>query len=139
MQIHLDATNQEVMDRTIHHIERNFCELYTSVDELSPSGFSPLAASGAISPHVSASYLITKAGVAALTIAAPIAGADDGVTLDITSSTAYAHTITATGLLQTGTASVNLATLAAYAGARLTLTAYQGKWYIQDPNGITFS
>jgi hypothetical protein len=139
MQIHLDATNQESADRSMHHIEHNFTELYTLIDEVTPGQLVSLAASGAINPHVSASYLITKAGVAALTLAAPTGNVDDGTTIDVTSTTANAHTITATGLLQTGTSAVNLATFAAYAGARVTLTAYQGVWYAQDPIGVTFS
>lgn len=98
-----------------------------------------LSASGAVSPHQPAWYVITDAGVAALTLAAPTATVDDGVILVFTSNTAEAHTITATGLLQTGTASVNVATFAAEAGASLTLMAYQGKWNVISSNGITFS
>ena len=82
-----------------------------------------LAASGAINPHQSATYVITLGSAAALTLAAPTAGTDDGVQITITSNTAYAHTLTATGLLQTGTATVNLATLAAFAGASISLYA----------------
>jgi hypothetical protein len=98
-----------------------------------------ITASGAVNPHLAANYLITEAGVAALTLAAPTATVDDGKTITITSTTANAHTLTATGLLQTGSASVNLATYAAYAGAGLTLQAYQGKWMVQAQVGITFS
>ena len=57
----------------------------------------------------------------------------------MTSSTANAHTITATGLLQCGTAAVNVATFAAQAGAGLTLLAYNGKWIVQASVAITFS
>jgi hypothetical protein len=97
-----------------------------------------LAASGAI-PVVAASYVITKAGVAALTLAAPIAGTQDGLTISVVSATNFAHTITATGLLNTGTAAVNVATFAAFAGAGLTLKAYQGEWLVTASVGITFS
>lgn len=99
----------------------------------------PIAASGAVDPHVSARYVITKAGIAALTLAAPTVGIDDGLTIVITSGTAYAHTLTATGLLNTGSVDVNEATFAAYAGAGLTLIAYDGKWNVQSSIGITFS
>ena len=98
-----------------------------------------VAASGAINPHNPGSYVITKAGVAALTLAAPTATTDDGVQIVLTSNTANAHTLTATGLLQTGTISVNVATFAAQAGAGLTLIAYQGKWNVLGSVGITFS
>jgi uncharacterized 2Fe-2S/4Fe-4S cluster protein (DUF4445 family) len=98
-----------------------------------------VSASGAIAPRVQANYVITKAGVAALTLAAPTATTDDGLTITITSGTANAHTLTATGLLNTGSASVNVATFAAFAGAGLTLVAYQGKWNVVASTGITFS
>jgi len=98
-----------------------------------------LSANGAIPVRPSAKYVITKAGVLADTLAAPTAGTDDGVTLEIVSNTAFAHTITATGLLQTGSAAVNVATFAAFAGAGLTLRAYQAKWQVVSSNGITFS
>jgi hypothetical protein len=100
---------------------------------------STLAVNGAIPPHTAATYVITKAGVLADTLAAPTAGTDDGLEIVITSNTANAHTITATGLFQCGTASVNLATFAANAGAGLTLMAYQGKWNVLASVGITFS
>jgi hypothetical protein len=64
---------------------------------------------------------------------------DDGIEITRASATANAHTITATGLFQTGTASVNLATFAANAGAGLTLMAYNGKWIVIASVGVTFS
>lgn len=98
-----------------------------------------LTTNGAINPNTAANYVITKAGVLADTLAAPTAGADDGKVIMVTSNTANAHTITATGLLQTGTASVNVATFAAQPGAGLTLIAYQGKWNVLGSVGVTFS
>lgn len=98
-----------------------------------------LTTNGAINPSLSANYVITKAGVLADTLAAPTATTDDGKVILITSNTANAHTLTATGLLQTGSASVNVATFAASAGAGLTLMAYQGKWNVLGSVGITFS
>jgi hypothetical protein len=83
--------------------------------------------------------LITYGAALAMTLAAPIAGADDGKYISITSTTAFAHTLTATGLLKTGTASVNVATFAASAGASLILMAYNGLWYVRSATGITFS
>lgn len=102
-------------------------------------GLSLLSASGAVNPHGSATYVVTKAGVAALTLAAPVATTEDGTEITFTSNTANAHTLTATGLFQCGTASVNLATFAAQAGAGLTIVAYQGKWNVIASVGITFS
>lgn len=93
----------------------------------------------ALAPHTPHTYVVNKAGVDAMTLAAPTATTDDGIILVVTSNTANAHTITATGLLQTGTASVNTATFAAQKGASITLMAYQGKWNVLSANGITFS
>lgn len=102
---------------------------------------SALTTNGAISPSTPASYVITKAGVYAGTLAAPVAGTDDGKVLLFTSTTANAHTITATGLLQTGAgANVNQAALAAQPGAGITLMAYQAKWYVIGSVGtVTYS
>jgi len=93
----------------------------------------------AIPPHSSASYVVTGAAVDAMTLAAPTATTDDGKTLIVSSNTAYAHTLTATGLLQTGASAVNVATFAAHAGATVTLKAYQGKWNVISSTGITLS
>ncbi len=101
-------------------------------------GYSAMALDGAIAPATPATYVFTKAGVLAATLAAP-AVADNGKVIRITSATANAHTLTATGLLQTGTASVNLATFAAQPGAGLTLMAVNGKWNVLASVGITFS
>ena len=104
-------------------------------------GGAPVAitASGAVAPSVAENYVVTNAGVTALTLAAPVAGADDGKEILITSFSAFAHTLTTVGLLNTGTASVNVATFAARAGASLWLMAYQGKWNVIGSNNITFS
>lgn len=98
-----------------------------------------LPASGAIDPHSANRYLITKAGVAALTLAAPTAGADDGLQIEITSATANAHTLTATGLFEDGAAHVNLATWPAQIGGKISLMAYQGKWYVQTLQVVAMS
>lgn len=100
--------------------------------------YTALTTDGAISPSTPNTYVITKAGVLAATLAAP-AVADNGEVISITSATANAHTLTATGLLQTGTAAVNLATFAAQPGAGLTLMAVNGKWNVIGSVGITFS
>jgi predicted RecA/RadA family phage recombinase len=96
-------------------------------------------AADAISPTVNGTYVINKAGVDAMTLAAPTATTDDGVVITITSNTANAHTLTATGLFQDGAATVNVATFAAHPGAGLQLMAYQAKWNVLSANAITFS
>jgi len=115
----------------------------TATGVVKASGFTdtPIAAAVnfAIPPNTSATYVITKASMEANTLAAPTVGTSDGVTIIVTSNTAFAHTITATGLLQTGAATVNVATFAANAGASVTLMAYQGKWNVISQNAVTFS
>jgi hypothetical protein len=98
-----------------------------------------LAASGALDPHTAQRYMITKAGVAALTLAAPTAGVDDGLLLEILSSTANAHTLTATGLFEDGAGHVNAATFPANIGGSIQLMAYGAKWYVISLQQVTMS
>jgi len=97
------------------------------------------SADGALNPNLAATYKVTKAGVCAMTLAAPTAGVDDGKVITVVSVTANAHTITATGLFQCGTAATDLATFAAQAGASVTLMANNAKWTVLSNNAITFS
>lgn len=94
-------------------------------------------------PIVGGSYAITKGSAAALTLAAPTSGSQasggqDGLRILVTSNTAFAHVITATGLLQTGATAVNTATFAAHAGATVELMAYGGKWNVVAANAVSF-
>ena len=57
-----------------------------------------VSADKGLDPHTPGRYIITKGSAAALTLGAPVSGAEDGLQLLITSSTAFAHTLTATGL-----------------------------------------
>lgn len=98
-----------------------------------------ITASGAVPVISGGDYIITDAGVAVLTLAAPIVTTQDGMMVNISSVTAEAHTLTATGLLFTGAAAVNEATFAAQKGAGLSLMAYQGSWIVKYSAGITFS
>lgn len=98
-----------------------------------------VTADGALGvPTITQLRYVTKAGVAAMTLAAPVA-ADEGVELEVKSTGAYAHTITATGLLQTGAAATDVATFAAYAGAGVRLRAKNLKWQVVYSVGVTFS
>lgn len=102
--------------------------------------YTAITADGAVSPSTPNTYVVTKAGVAAMTLAAP-AVADNGLVIRITSATANAHTITTVGLLQTGAgANVNQAALAAQPGAGVTLMAVAGKWNVIGSVGtVTYS
>ncbi len=84
--------------------------------------------------------VITKTSAAAMTLAAPTA-AQDGLIKRVVSSTAFAHTITATGLIDDGVTggSKTTATFAAFAGASIELVAYNGKWNVLSKNVVTVS
>jgi hypothetical protein len=101
---------------------------------------SPIVLSGgtdAINPHISATYMVTTAGVDAMTIAAPTVTTDDGIVIKITTNTAASHTLVGTGgTLRTGSAGVTTATFAAFAGSSIELMAWQGNWYVMAQNLI---
>lgn len=103
------------------------------------------AADGAISISPQTG-VITKGSAAALTLAAPTAGAvsaggQDNTKLVITSNTAFAHTITATSLIQDGVTggAKTTATFAAFPGATIELVAYNGKWNVISKNVVLIS
>lgn len=96
----------------------------------------------AIPPHSAGLYQVNRAGVDAMTLAAPTAGSvetggDDGKEIHVFSTNANAHTITATGLFQDGAAHVNTATFAAQIGANIRLMAFNGKWIVLTLQGVT--
>lgn len=97
------------------------------------------AASGALA-LVGGTATLTKAGVAAMTLAAPTV-AQEGLILNVVSQTANAHTITATGLIDDGVTggSKTTATFAAFAGASITLMASNLKWAVIAKNAVTVS
>lgn len=98
-----------------------------------------LTTNGAL-PAAGGYYVITKAGVLADTLAAPTA-AQNGQVLVVTSRTANAHTITATGLINNGTTGGphNLATFAAFAGASITLVADNLLWNVLNSDNVVIS
>lgn len=89
-----------------------------------------VSADGAITIKDGTAWL-TKAGVAATTLAAPTATTDDGKTLVVYATTANAHTVTQTtpGFNNGGAAS-DVATFGGAIGDNLVLRAYQGAWYV---------
>lgn len=98
-----------------------------------------LSADGAINPHASGAYIITKATAAALTLAAPTATDDDGVTIYITSPNNAQHVLTATGLFQDGAGNANKTTWPANAGGSVELVAFNGKWTVKANNNTVFA
>lgn len=90
-----------------------------------------LAANGAITIK-SGVVLLTKAdGAVAATLAAPTPTTDDGKILYIVSTTAKAHTITATTIgFNAAETAGDVATLGGAIGDGLVVVAYQGEWYV---------
>lgn len=89
--------------------------------------------SGAIAiPQSDTIVVLNKAGVAAMTLAAP-AKDQDGLTLLITSTTDQAHTVTATSLINDGVTGAPHSTITFTTGFRgqgVTLMALQGLWQL---------
>lgn len=95
------------------------------------------AADGAISVKQGV-VMITKASAAALTLAAPTAGTDDGKFLRIVAAVAAAHTVTQTtpGYNGGSTAS-DVATYGVAIGNTMELVAYNGAWHVTNLTGVT--
>lgn len=73
---------------------------------------------------------LTKGTASAITVAAPTATVHDGVEIVVISTTAAAHTVTATTIgFNAGNAASDVATLGAAIGNGLAFVAYQGEWY----------
>lgn len=98
-----------------------------------------ISADVTLDPHSPGRYIITKATAAAITLGAPASGSEDGLQIQIFSSTAAAHVVTATGLLQDGAGHANTATCAAQAGCSMVFTAFAGKWMATGDAGVTFA
>jgi hypothetical protein len=87
------------------------------------------SASGAIA--VAPGFVkLTKAGVGLMTLAAPTT-AQSGLQITILTTTAQAHTVTATFAVGT------VATFTAAIGNSITLVAIGGAWYVLYANGVT--
>jgi len=96
-----------------------------------------LTADGAIPVTYGGDYVITKAGVCALTLAAP---SYNGQIITVTSFSANAHTITTVDLIHDGTTGTHdLATFAAFQGASITLMGYSGKWLTLGTVAVTIT
>jgi len=96
-----------------------------------------LSGDGAIT-LLSGCVTITKASAAAITLAAPTAGTDDGKVIFVFSETAFAHVITATtGFNRKG--SSGTATASAAANNQLILVARNGQWNVQSNTGFTLA
>jgi hypothetical protein len=93
-----------------------------------------------ISGRVPGFFVITKGSIATITVSAPTAGADDGLEIEISSNTNFAHVVAVgAGKLLMGAAAAAQVTLPAFAGATVYLTAYQGKWIVCTGGNGTYT
>lgn len=92
---------------------------------------------GAIDPQAGIA-LLTKGSIGAYTLRAPLPE-EQGLTLTITSKTAFAHVVTSTGNIQNGVTggAKNTATFAAFRGASITLIAIDSAWHLQATAAVT--
>lgn len=79
---------------------------------------------------------VTKAGVAAMTLANPTDVTDDNKELTILSTTAQAHTLTVTGGFGNGSTGEDVATFSGAIGDNINLKAYGGYWYITGAHQV---
>lgn len=104
-------------------------------------GHGVYAADGAIAEK-EGTIVITKGSACALTLAAPTAGApasggDDGKVLRVSSTTAFAHTVTCPANKINGNKAVS--TFGAAVANFQVFVAYSGIWYAQEQVGSTLS
>lgn len=117
--------------------------MFTQVDDAAKRNVvdtvTSYSADGAITVGQGIAVLSKSASAGAYTLAAPVDVTDDGKTLILTSTTARAHVVTATGLIQDGVTggAKNTATFAAFAGASITLMAIGAKWHVLSKNVVT--
>lgn len=99
-----------------------------------------LGASGAVVIRPG-TVVITKAGVAALTIADPTSGVHDGLEMTFISSTAQAHTLSnaAGSGFNAGGAGADVGTFGGAIGDGITIVAYGGKWLVKDKTNVTLA
>ena len=104
--------------------------------------YTTVTANGAISiPTANTTYYITKAGVAAMTLADPTATTHDGLTLTFISTTAQAHALSnaAGSGFNAGGAASDIGTFGGAIGDGITLTAYGGKWLVVSKTNVTLA
>lgn len=122
---------------SMHNLKRGVADSNDIVQS-----FDVASANGAISIPDRGSKLvfISKGTAANMTLAAPTATTHDGVIIDIVSTTAAAHTITATTIgFNAGDAASDVCTFSAAIGNQLRVVAYQGEWYVLNNIGGTLA
>jgi hypothetical protein len=105
-------------------------------DEAGGAPFVNYPANGALGPYSGTAFL-TKAGVGVYTLAAPVAGTDDGKVLHIQSTTANAHTVTTPATVLNGVS--HIATFGGAIGDNIVLKAAGGKWLVLTSVNVVLS
>lgn len=83
---------------------------------------------------------ITKGTAAAITLTAPVSGANDGSGIRFISTTAAAHTVTASTIgFNAGDAAGDVGTFGAAIGNGFECFAYGGEIYTTNVTGVTFA
>lgn len=103
---------------------------------------SVVSANGAVAvPTGNTTFVVTKAGVAAMTLVDPTATTHDGVRLTFISATAQAHTLSnaAGSGFNAGGAASDVGTFGGAIGDNIVVEAYQGKWYVISKTNVTLA
>lgn len=118
--------------------ERILIKFYRSGAE--PDTVNLVTADGAIAvPSRDTTYIITKAGVAAMTIVDPTATTHDGLTLTFIAGTANAHTLdnsAGSGFNAAGAGS-DVGTFGGAKGDNIVIVAYGGDWFVKSKVNVT--
>lgn len=98
-------------------------------------------AADVINPHVPGNYIVDTAGVDAMTLGAPTTDVDDGLSINIYSDSANAHTLTCPlALFETGAAAKTVFTFQAFKGSGISLRAMDGAWHVVSVSlGVTLA
>ena len=98
------------------------------------------AANGAINLKAGVAVITKTGSLAAMTLAAPTAGTDDGKILVIVAATAFAHTGTnaSPGFNNAG-ASGDVATFGGAIGDSMQVVAYNGRWHVVSLRNVTLA
>lgn len=86
-------------------------------------------------------HFLNKAGSAAvMTLAAPVAADDDGLTMIIMAQTAFAHTVTNTSPgFNNGGAASDVGTYGGAVGDNFVIIARNGIWHVQSLRNVTLA
>jgi hypothetical protein len=113
-------------------------DLTVAGDVIAPLPVQVASANGAITIKHGL-VVLTKAGVAAMTLAAPTSGTDDGKMLYIIATTGNAHTVTIANGLSGAGAGADVGTFGGAVADRVVLIAYNGAWYPVVNVNVTFA